>query len=289
MHAKLTWRSAAIALAPSLSLMVLGQPAQADIKPPSCSDGADSCEVVVEIPGQDGGSSDDTGSDSGGGTDSTGSSGGEAVDPDGCEYITVDPDLAPPGIGERPSEDHVLVARACRGEDAGSVTDFQWVEADENGNLAIDPEILAAQAVDNLQLPRPAIEASPAEAQLVHLATWLWIEEASWQTQTATASVPGLTVTVTAAPVKATWDMGDGNTVTCRGPGTAWEGIDPEASSPDCGHTYMRPSDEPLRTSVTVYWEVTWSGGGESGSVPGMTTTDSVTWQVVESHSLVTR
>ncbi|GAB4001741.1 hypothetical protein GCM10029992_38070 [Glycomyces albus] len=168
--------------------------------------------------------------------------------------------------------------------------DFQWVEADEDGNLAIDPEVLAAQAVDNLQLPRPQIAASPEAAQLVYLPVWMWLEGDSWSSQSASASVPGLTVTARAVPVKATWDMGDGTTVTCEGPGTAWEkGMDPEAASPDCGHTYTQPSSNDLRTSVTVAWEVTWSGGGESGSVPGMTTTASVTWPVVESHALVTR
>ncbi len=83
--------------------------------------------------------------------------------------------------------------------------------------------------------------------------------------------------------------MGDGTAVTCSGPGTVWEqGMDPEAESPDCGHTYTRPSTEDLRVEVTVSWEVTWSGGGESGSVPGMVTTASVAWPVVESHALVT-
>ena len=37
--------------------------------------------------------------------------------------------------------------------------------------------------------------------------------------------------------------MGDGSTVTCDGPGTPYQAeTDPKASSPDCGHTYLRSS-----------------------------------------------
>ena len=145
-----------------MSAFAIGSAAHADTEIGMEAD-EDSVEIEIELneeqPGSSGG---------GGGTDETGSSSSVAAEPDSCEYITVNPDLAPAGIGERPSADHVLVARACRGDDAGSVTDFQWVEADEVGNLAIDPEVLAAEAVDSLHLPTPQIETNPDGFQLVH-------------------------------------------------------------------------------------------------------------------------
>jgi hypothetical protein len=247
----------------------------------------DSVEIGVELNEEQPGSTDEVEGDTG----STGSDDSREAGSDGCEYITVNPDLAPSGIGEQPSPDHVLIARACRGENAGSVTDFQWVEADEAGNLAIDPEVLAAQAIDSLELPMPSIAASPNDFQLVNLATWMWLEGDSWETQTASASVPGTTVTARAVPVKAVWDMGDGNTETCTSAGTPWStSFDELASSPDCGYTYTHssaraPSGE-FTVSVTVTWDVTWSGGGESETVPGMTTTASTSWPVAESQSL---
>lgn len=272
-----------------VSALVIGSAAHADTEIGMEAD-EDSVEIGIELNEQQPGSSGGGGS----GTEGTSSSSGVAAEPDGCEYITVNPDLAPAGIGERPSADHVLVARACRGDDAGSVTDFQWVEADEDGNLAIDPEVLAAEAVDSLHLPAPRIEANPDGFQLVHLPTWMWLEGESWERQTASASVPGTTVTAQAVPVQALWEMGDGNTVTCTGSGTPWRpGTDAEAEepSPDCGHTYTRssastPSGE-YTVNVTVTWDVSWSGGGASGTVPGMVTTASVSWPVAESQSLV--
>jgi hypothetical protein len=279
-------RASVIAGALLTSALVFAPAALADTEIQMESDD-DSVEIGVELneeqPGSSGEAEDDT--------DSTGSNSGGGADSDGCEYITVNPDLAPSGIGERPSPDHVLIARACRGENAGSVTDFQWVEADEAGNLAIDPEVLAAQAVDRLELPKPTIAASPENFQLVNLATWMWLEGDSWETQTASASVPGTTVTARAVPVKAVWDMGDGNTKTCTGAGTPWtDSFDELASSPDCGYTYTRSSARTTSgeytVSVTVTWNVTWSGGGESETVPGMTTTASVSWPVAESQSL---
>lgn len=255
----------------------------------------DSVEVGVEIDDQTPGSSGSAGSGNGTATANTDEDGGSV--PSGVcpnyEYELVDSDsgyFQGAFAGERPSEEHQLMGRSCTDPGSGStLVGAEWVLVGEDGVPAVDPAVLAAQAVDSLRLPMPQIAASPEAAQLVRLPVWLWLEGASWSSQSASASVPGLTVTATAVPVEAAWDMGDGSTVTCEGPGAAWEqGMDPEASSPDCGHTYTRPSGGPLKASVTVAWEVTWSGGGQSGSVLGMVTAASVTWPVVESHALVT-
>ena len=37
-------------------------------------------------------------------------------------------------------------------------------------------------------------------------------------------------------------------------------------SSPDCGHTYVRQGKHQVR--ATSYWQVDWSGMGQSGSIP---------------------
>lgn len=248
--------------------------------------------VEVEIPGS-GGSSDDGGAAS----DGSGGEGGTSVPAGQCpnyQYELVDSDSGTykgASAGERPSKEHQLMGRWCRNPHTGTTqVGAEWVLVDEDGNPTVDPQVLAQQAVDSLQLPKPRIAASPEAAQLVKLPVWLWLEGASWESQSASASVPGLTVTANAAPVEATWEMGDGVTVTCTGPGTEWKkGMDPEAASPDCGHTYTQPSEDELKVSLTVTWEVTWSGGGESGSVPGMVTTASVSWPVTESHALNTR
>ncbi len=88
---------------------------------------------------------------------------------------------------------------------------------------------LGAQAAANLRLPKLGIVTSPpvAARQLVSVPTWMWVTTASWSSQSATAAVPGFSVTAVATPQVARWGMGDGVAVTCRGPGTPWRGRGP--------------------------------------------------------------
>jgi hypothetical protein len=158
-----------------------------------------------------------------------------------------------------------------------------WLDA---GQVA-DPQALAQQALSRLRLPSPAIRVNPAPplAQLVHLPTWLWLDAASWRARSSTVSVPGLSVTATARATKLTFATGDGRSFSCPGPGTPWtNGRDPSAASPTCGHTYARPGSFTLTATVT--WSVSWAGGGQSGTVPGLTSTATAAITVTESQAL---
>ncbi|GAA3393350.1 hypothetical protein GCM10020369_58560 [Cryptosporangium minutisporangium] len=125
------------------------------------------------------------------------------------------------------------------------------------------------------------------------LPAWFWVPAGWWAARSASASVPGLTVTATAVPAQVVWETGDGSRVVCQGPGTPWRpGMDASKPSPDCGHTYARPSSaEPggvFRLTVTVQWRVTWAGGGQSGAVPALGTSSTTTLRVGESEALLT-
>ncbi|WP_410658368.1 hypothetical protein [Amycolatopsis sp. lyj-112] len=127
----------------------------------------------------------------------------------------------------------------------------------------------------------------------MQLPTWLWLDRAMWQPKSATASVPAVSVTATATPISVSWAMGDGNTVTCTGPGTPFPAYrDPQTASPDCGHTYQRSSagapGERFPALATVSWRITWSGAGASGTFPDMTTSGSASFRVVEAQALGT-
>ncbi|MEV0604278.1 hypothetical protein AB0I82_33965 [Streptomyces sp. NPDC050315] len=129
-------------------------------------------------------------------------------------------------------------------------------------------------------------------AQLVRVPTWMWLDRAMWQPVTETAKVPGLTVTATAIPQRATWVMGDGKTVACEGAGTPYSAkYAADSASPDCGHTYLRSSarqpDEAYTVLVTVFWDVTWHGGGEQGVVPGLQSQAEAPVRVAEAQALV--
>lgn len=151
---------------------------------------------------------------------------------------------------------------------------------------------VAQIARSRLALPTPRIGSSPSGDQLVGLSTWLWLDPAGWGSRTATASVPGVSVTATATPEQVTWSMGDGAAVTCTGPGTPYgAGTDPSSASPECGYTYPRSSaGQPgglFTVTATVRWSVSWSGAGQSGVFPALTTTASTDFRVAESQAVV--
>ena len=93
---------------------------------------------------------------------------------------------------------------------------------------------------------------------------------------TRTASARGYTVTATAEVTKIVWNMGDGQSVTCTGPGTPYADSFGKKSSPTCGHTYTRQGR--YTVSATSYWTVAWSGIGETGVIPiDFTSTTAIT------------
>lgn len=153
------------------------------------------------------------------------------------------------------------------------------------------PAQLAQAAYNQLRLPSPAIEANPAGEQLVGLPTWLWMDRNQWAPVSSTASVPGVSVTAVARPTSVVWVLGDGTTLTCGGPGTRYAASgSPKRGSPDCGHTYRMSSagrpDGAFAVSATVHWTVTWSGAGQGGVFPDMTTVSNAAFRVAESEAL---
>ena len=157
------------------------------------------------------------------------------------------------------------------------------------------PGVLAELAVKYLRLPDPVIRSSPAPGalQLTQLPMWLWIAAGAWQPQSKTAEVPGESVTATATPVSAAWSMGDGTTVTCKGPGTPYGDGNPAAASPTCGYTYHQSSaGQPggaYPVTVTITWDITWQGdGGAGGVLAPLQTVAAAEFRVAESQALDT-
>lgn len=168
--------------------------------------------------------------------------------------------------------------------------------AGPGGGAPPAPAVLAQEAVRYLRLPDPVIQSSPAPwaLQLTGLPTWLWVAPGVWRPQSQTAQVPGESVTATATPVSASWQMGDGQTVTCHGPGTEYTAADnPAAESPTCGYTYARSSaGQPggaYQVRVTITWDINWAGaGGAGGALPPLFTQAAAAMQVAESQAVNT-
>ncbi|MFG2631840.1 ATP/GTP-binding protein [Streptomyces sp. NPDC048473] len=193
-----------------------------------------------------------------------------------CEYTKLDPPPPPENLawdGKSPKDGSVYQVNCA---DTGRVG-VVFVPNGAAGPAAptIDPELVARRAVDSMRLVGPKV-ASPRAAgrYVVGMPMWMWVTPSptTYGPATATATAGGVTVTATAKVAAIRWDMGDGTTVTCHGPGTPYTPDKGKALSPDCGHRYQRTSsDEPdkrFKGTAIATWTVTWTApalgdGGE--------------------------
>ncbi|WP_155855999.1 hypothetical protein [Cellulomonas sp. URHD0024] len=162
------------------------------------------------------------------------------------------------------------------------------------GGTGVTPAQLAQQALARLALAGPAIRMTiqGSEMGLVGIPVWLWTEvgPTTWGPNSATAAVPGLSVTATAQARQIVWDMGDGRSETCKNPGTPYfvGGV----TSPTCQHIYEQSSagqpSEAFPVTATTTWDVTWTGGGASGALT-VQRQSSATVRIGEMQVLVTQ
>lgn len=150
------------------------------------------------------------------------------------------------------------------------------------------------RAVSQLRMPSPVIAASPSLAglQVVQVPVWWWLQPGSWRPQTATASLPGISITARAVPTSVTWYAGDGSSTVCDGPGTPWTAAQPPSvASPTCGHTYTSTSRTSpggrFRLRVVITWRISWAGAGMTGTEPPAATVATATAQVVELRAVI--
>lgn len=234
------------------------------------------CQVSVGIPGRPGGSA-------GGDARGSGSSSGGS----GCYYSNSRVGRPPPA-GRGPAGGWYV--RVCPMPDGGaSQGEAVWLDTGPTP----EPESLAHHAASRLRLPTPLIRTSPDSRHdvLVQVPVWLWVDPTTWGPRSATASVPGMSITATAIPTSTRWSTGDGAVVECRGAGTPWTAAsDPGASSPTCGYVYRTSSaaapGNVFVLRATVMWTVTWSGGGRSGTVPELSTSSAVDVRAAESQAI---
>ncbi|MFL6114274.1 MAG: hypothetical protein ACJ786_23380 [Catenulispora sp.] len=220
-----------------------------------------------------------------------------------CTYAPA-PDYTPmPGEDQHTGEKGAWYVRTCPdgiklGGDpnkpvATTTQDWVWLTTPPPAALLLPtPAVLAQRAQQLLKLTTPVIASNPRPGlpQLVGVNMWAWLPTGVFTPVSATAEVPGESVTATARPTSVSWNFGDGTSITCPGAGTPFPaGGDPEAVSPTCGHTYAHSSGSGTFTvSATINWNVTWAGAGQAGAFNGMTTTVSEQVVVQQSQALVT-
>jgi hypothetical protein len=220
------------------------------------------------------------------------------------------PDSVIPGEGGRgtfnalspPEGQTIAVYRDCHGSVRGGV---MWVPEPEPGTADDGDGIFLArqQARARVEPPAPVANVSPVEA-VVRFATWLWLEPSYWQQTTAVESTPGgVSVAVTARPLRVVWDLGEGQRV-CEGPGIPWTQaahdayeVQPEsvrgAGNPACTFTFVNSSTtQPggvFEASVTVAWEFSWAlNGAEQGVFGTVEVGDAWQLRVGEIQAVIT-
>ena len=190
----------------------------------------------------------------------------------------------------------------CTNQITGSsVTQTEWIpDQAPTSAPAVDPYSVALQAERSMVLPRPTVQFNPFGTAVVNLPTWLWIGPGTWHSRTVTASVGSVSATAVAVPDMVTWSMGDGDTVTCAGPGTPFDTGRPASSQvTGCAYSYpISSAGQPASDGIpdhgsftvqaTVTWSVTWSAQGTSGGgvLPSLTTSNAAFLRVEQVQSV---
>lgn len=171
-------------------------------------------------------------------------------------------------------------------------------------------------AYSELALPAPVLHTSPSEvggtadATLVNLDTWVWIDRQSWAPVVVTASAGPVVATVWATPAAVTWRAGwdftspaedpedatspapEAVDLTCDGPGEVYR--PGTAGAGDCSIDFAESTLgtwQDLRATVTwtVHWAVAAPSGivGGEGELPSLETSGSRPLRVMQIESVI--
>lgn len=204
----------------------------------------------------------------------------------GC-FIERAPELDQPGPPVREA-----YRRSCdEGTLAAGTGQIIYRGAGSPPPVQVTPAQLAQQAVGELQLPDPVASLSPDPAthpyQLVQLPTWFAVDD--WAPRTQRTELGPVFAEVTARPVSTVFDGGDGSEAArCPRQGVQWQASLPEDYAASCQFTYRRATERTTAT-ISIVWEITWTGsGGTGGVLPDIVTSSSQDLTVYERQVLVT-
>ena len=184
-----------------------------------------------------------------------------------CYAAPEDPQSPPP----RGHEDESGMWWTCQTGASGSSASFAvWWVAD--GNAPVDPVVIANQL--RVQIPYELADAKIAPPPTYHTyisyKNWLWVESTQWRTVSATESLRGATVTLTATPSYVEWDMGNGETQSCVGPGREWVRGMSEDAPTNCSYAYDEmedPKGDTWTVSARINYTLAWTCTGNCGGL----------------------
>ncbi|MEV4575064.1 hypothetical protein AB0K16_17600 [Nonomuraea jabiensis] len=165
-----------------------------------------------------------------------------------------------------------------------------WIENRHAPGVA--REQLAHQAYKRIQISPPQVLTAPPRGRdgLVGLPHWFYLAKGQWVAKSKRLHAGAVWAEATATPQRMTIDTGDGHTLTCVGPGIAY---DPSHLATQqrstCSHRYLQPA-RARQVTVSVTWRGTWRGsGGAGGALPPITRSVTFPVRVVEAQALVTK
>jgi len=138
------------------------------------------------------------------------------------------------------------------------------------GGLVVSPVQLAQRALASAPFkPLTIVMSPPAGREAVNFPIFLSLQ--GYTSVSASASAGGVTSTVSIVPGSVIWQMGDGHSVSCAGPGVAYDPSRSFASQlpPVCGYEYSTSSanqpGEVFVVTATVHFNATWTVSGAPG------------------------
>ncbi len=217
-----------------------------------------------------------------------------------CTMYSFDPihGTGPPSgrpAAARPGSAGKWVFQTCENADPGPAGGGYWIWTGPEGGAQeaqVDPGVLAQQAFEQLHPSVPVVDFRPrfhpgsAEATLVGLRTFFWVDRGALQSATKRVAAGAAWAEVTATVQSVAFDPGDGTAaVLCSNGGTPYDPTLPDDRQvAGCWHVYSHPSSGgPFQLRATVTWTATWAGSGRAGGpLPPVTATGAVAVPVQE-------
>jgi hypothetical protein len=190
---------------------------------------------------------------------------------------------SPAAINPATGETAVIFYRTC-----GAIPQFVYVGPQTPADVAQ----FAYDEVASL-VPDPQVAFSPPiDKMIVNFETWLGITPSP--PITATASIPGLSATVTAQATDIEWATGsqiagDTTTINCQPWGST------QSAQTGCSWTPIYPSvakvtgttDQQYHGTVTIVWQVSWvATNGATGTLDELRTTTPIEMTVQEIQTI---
>lgn len=171
--------------------------------------------------------------------------------------------------GITPADGQFWTCTECAAGSATCTGQVWWVE---NGTEPVDPVAIATQLRVSLpyELADAKIAPPPSYHTYISYKNWLWVQSSQWHTVTASQSVRGATVTLTATPSYTSWDMGNGDTVSCVGPGREWVKGMPEDAPTNCSYAYdemQDPEGDTWTVTAQINYTLAWTCTGNCGGL----------------------